>query len=383
MKAVKKILASVLLVLLFVANLPAAGAATQAEINEVAEKRNQLAQQLAEINRKLADIKDDVEKAQAKADTWASRVAIVKEQIAAINESIELKTQELTLKQQELDLKEEQEQATYALFKERLRAMYMNSQTSTLANLLSTDSFGEFLINAHNVGVISEHDNKIIEQLIAEQEAIEEARAAIALELESLEADQATLDTKYNELAGYYREANNELSNAEALQTATEEDYEAILDSFKQTDAELAALMGTGSADYVGGYYAWPVPGFSYISSGFGWRTLYGKPNWHGGIDIAGSGIYGAGVIASNSGTVVRALYYTTGYGYHVMIDHGGNNWTVYGHLSQILVSQGQWVDQGTIIGRVGSTGNSTGPHLHFEIRLNGTKVNPLEYVVR
>ena len=379
----KKILAAALVSLLIFANVPFAGAATQSEIDAATQKRNELQQKLAEINRQLADIKDDVEKAQAKSDTYANRVYLVQQQIDEINKSIDLKTTELTLKQQELDIKEEQQQATYDLFKDRLRAMYMNGRTSTLATMLSADSFGEFLISAHNVSVISEHDTEMIDQLIAEQEEIEEAQAAIEIELDSLEADQEALSGKYNELAALYQEANGELSSAEAQQAATEEDYSAILDAFKQADAELAAIMGTGSPDYVGGYYAWPVPGYQYVSSGFGWRTLYGQPNWHGGIDIAGSGIYGANVVASNTGTVVRALYYTTGYGYHVMIDHGGNNWTVYGHLSSILVSYGQAVTQGQVIGKVGSTGNSTGPHLHFEIRLNGTKVNPLEYVVR
>ena len=379
----KKWIAATLLLLLLFANVPFVGAATQEEIDAATQKRNELQQQLAEINRKLADIKDEVAKAEEKANTWATRVSIVQAQIEEINNSIALKTEELTLKQQELDIKEEQQQATYDLFKERLRAMYMNSRTSNLASMLAADSFADFLISAHNVSVISEHDTAIIDELIAEQEEIEEARAAIEIELDSLEADQQSLDSKYTELAGYYQEANSDLSSAEALQTATEADYKKILDSFYQTDAELKAMMGTGSPDYVGGYFAWPVPGYSYVSSGFGWRTLYGQPNWHGGIDIAGSGIYGANVIASNSGTVVRALYYTTGYGYHVMIYHGGNNWTVYGHLSQILVSYGDYVTQGTVIGKVGSTGNSTGPHLHFEIRLNGTKVNPLEYVVR
>jgi murein DD-endopeptidase MepM/ murein hydrolase activator NlpD len=132
---------------------------------------------------------------------------------------------------------------------------------------------------------------------------------------------------------------------------------------------------------YVGGYFAWPLPGYSWISSPFGWRTLYGKPDFHTGIDIAGRNVYGKPIIASNTGQVVKVAYYTTGYGYHVMIDHGDNNWTVYAHMSSIAVKQGEWVNQGQVIGYVGSTGNSTGPHLHFEIRINGERKNPLDYV--
>ena len=126
------------------------------------------------------------------------------------------------------------------------------------------------------------------------------------------------------------------------------------------------------------------MPGYTRISSYYGWRTLYGKPDWHTGIDISQGGIYGASIVASLSGTVQTVVYGSRGYGYYVIVDHGGNNKTLYGHMSQIDVTVGQQVVGGsTVIGRVGSTGNSTGPHLHFEIRLNGQQVDPAPYLGR
>ena len=383
MKVFRKSLALLLVVCIACTIFPHTYAATQAEIDAATQKRNELQQQLVEINKKLANIKDEVSKAQAKTDTYADRVGIVQQQINTIKQSIDLKTQQLTLKQQELDLKQEQQQQTYELFKERLRAMYMSSSnTSTLSILLGSASFADFLINAHNVSVISETDKQTIEQLKQEEEEIVTAEDAIQTELDSLESDKASLDGKYSELAALYQEANGQLSDAQARQDATQEDYDQILDNINKANAELDALTQGSSDTYYGtGVWGWPVPGYSYISSGFGWRTLYGKPNWHGGIDIAGSGIYGASIVASDSGVVKYAIYGSTGYGYYVIIDHGQNNWTVYGHMSSILVSAGQSVTRGETIGRVGSTGNSTGPHLHFEIRLNGTKVDPRLYL--
>ena len=295
--------------------------------------------------------------------------------------SIDIKREELRVKQQELDDKEREHDETYALFKRRLRAMYMNNNVTTLALILGSKTFSEFLVAAEMQSKISKHDTELVQKLQDEADAIELQRQEVAMELESLEGDMDTLEDKYNELAALYREANEDLSNAEAYKKATEEDYEKVLEELKKTQEEWNALMGTGMPTYVGGYFAWPVPGYSWISSPFGWRTLYGKPDFHTGIDIAGRNIYGKPIIASNTGQVVKVAYYTTGYGYHVMIDHGDNNWTVYAHMSSIAVKQGEWVAQGQVIGYVGSTGNSTGPHLHFEVRINGERKNPLDYV--
>ena len=129
------------------------------------------------------------------------------------------------------------------------------------------------------------------------------------------------------------------------------------------------------------GGFIWPVPGYNHISSDF--YDSVGRRAMHGAIDIAGSGIYGAKVVASGAGTVIRVQYSNKGYGNNVLIDHGNGISTQYSHLSGIAVSNGQKVSRGQVIGQVGSTGFSTGPHLDFTVRLNGVKQNPLSYVSR
>lgn len=351
------------------------------EADDLREKMLELQRKLAEVNQQLADAKDSVEAARVRTSTYASRVSIVKEQITTLQESIDVKSEELAQKQEELDKKIKEHDATYELFKKRLRAMYMTNDASTLALIFGSRSFSEFLVAAETQSRISKHDTELVEKLEMEAKVIATEQELIEVELESLQDDMDVLEEKYEELARLYQEANSDLSAAKALQTATQEDYDSILASLEATQEEWNELMGTGMAGYVGGYYAWPTPGFNYITSYYGWRTLYGQPNFHTGIDISGYGIYGTPVIASNMGRVVRVRYYSTGYGYHVMIDHGDNNWTVYGHMSSIAVTEGEWVAQGQVIGYVGSTGNSTGPHLHFEIRINGEKVDPLQYI--
>ena len=382
---VKKIVAVLMTATLLVTTVPLTGAPVEAlTLEEAAAQRAELQQQLININRELAEVQDEVEKAEAKAASYAERVAIVQEQIDLLKQSIALKEEELAARQEELELKIIEIEQTYELFKERMRALYMsNNESMTLEMLLGSSSFTEFVMNTEASRRISEHDTELIELLEQEQREIEEHKRQIEADLESLEADKAELDAKYNELAILYQEANNELSAAEALQDATQEDYDRILSELEAVNAQWDALMGTGMQDYIGNYFAWPVPGFNWVSSGFGWRKLYGRDNFHGGIDIAGAGIYGAPIIASDTGQVRTSGYNAGGYGNYVIIDHGGNNWTVYGHMTQRAVYAGQWVAQGEVIGYVGSTGNSTGPHLHFEIRLNGQKMNPLDYVVR
>ena len=386
MRIWKRIVAMILLVTLFGTGMSMlfeyrVEAATSGE--ELKQHMQDLQSQLVKLNKQLAEAKDTVKEAQVRSNTYASRVSIVKEQIATLKESIDAKTEELAVKQEELDNKIQEHDQTYELFKSRLRAMYMNNDVSMLSLILGSDSFSEFLVAAETQSRISKHDTELVEKLEMEAQVIEAEEKIIQADLDSLQEDMDVLEDKYSELAALYQEANNDLSAAKALQEATQDDYDAIIADLQNTQNEWNALMGSGMTEYVGGYYAWPTPGYTYITSGFGWRTLYGQPNYHTGIDISGYQIYGSPVIASNTGRVVRVRYYSTGYGYHVMIDHGENNWTVYAHLSGIAVNEGDWVAQGQTIGYVGSTGNSTGPHLHFEIRINGTAQNPLNYVSR
>ena len=379
----RKIIAVLSVIACVIAFTPSGNSASALTLDEIRDQRNQLQQQLIAINKKLAEISDTVDSAKAKTDTYASRKYIVEQQITVLKESIQIKEDELVVKQQQLDQKIKERNETYELFKSRVRAMYMNKNTSTLSAVLGASSFSEFLVNAETLRRISEHDTELISLLEEQQKVIEAEKAVIESDLQSLEDDKAELDTKYNELAVLYQEANSELSSAKALETATKEDYTEILNSFNAMNDEWAKLTNSSAYSdvYIGGYYAWPVPNYYYISSGYGWRTLYGASNWHGGIDIAGSNIYGKPIIASNSGQVTTAAYTNVGYGNYVIIDHGGNQFTVYGHMSSLAVSKGDYVAQGEVIGYVGSTGNSTGPHLHFEIRINGERLNPVDYV--
>lgn len=294
-------------------------------------------------------------------------------------------------KQEQFDNKKIEIENTDELFKERLKAMYMMRNSSTLSTILGANSVSELLTATDTLQRISVRDTELLKNLDAEKKQIEIEEDEIQQKIAELEEKHSQLESKQNELATYLKKANTELSDAQAKQQAAEmtqsEIYAEYIAAKNAYELELRESIKNGSSQVaVGGDFIWPVPTNAHISSLFGPRTLYGKYDYHTGLDIAtGSGtyIYGKPIVASKAGTVIRADKRLTGYGYCVRIDHGGGYVTLYGHCSALYVGIGDVVTQGQTIARVGSTGNSTGPHLHFEIRVNGSQVDPLPYITR
>ncbi|MBQ8604101.1 MAG: peptidoglycan DD-metalloendopeptidase family protein [Oscillospiraceae bacterium] len=355
-----------------------ASANAQSDFNDAQQKLN-------EINNEIAGLKDQKKKQQAQKDNAKTQINLVKSQISALNKDISETNTRLAEKQQQLEQKKVDIRWADQLFKDRLKAMYIMRSGGTLSTVLAVDSFSELLTATDTLQRISVADTELLKYLDEEKKAIEAEEAAIQEELNNLVTKQGTLENKQSELAGYMQTLDTQLSETAAQQKAAEETqaevYAEYLAAKQALEAEFAS---SGNTSYVGGEWIWPVPSNNHISSPFGWRTLYGKADNHIGIDIStGSGtwIYNKPIVASNSGTVIKAVNGIYGYGRYIIIDHGGNNFTLYGHCNSLAVNVGDYVTQGQTIAYVGSTGNSTGPHLHFEIRLNGTPVDPAPLV--
>lgn len=340
-----------------------------------------LKDQIAQQQEILSGIKTDKEKAQAEANNRQAQVNNTQAQIRTMAAAIAAKETEVAQKQDELDAKKQEYQATNDLFKQRLRAMYIMQNGSALSTVLNVNSFSEFLTASETLKRISTADTDLLTKLETEQKEIEEEQTALDQELSQLETQKSELEAKKQQYYQQLTEAKGAVAAKEAEQKLSESKIQELLAAKAQVESEFTGSTG----DFVGGDWIWPVPGYSNISSPFGYRTWSdGTVEFHNGIDInkgSASTIMGAPIVASNSGRVIRAKYNAGGYGYYVMIDHGGNNYTLYGHCSSLAVTTGQWVTQGQVIAYVGSTGNSTGPHLHFEIRINGVAQNPLNYL--
>ena len=318
---------------------------------------------------------------QVRLNTSQSQVNATQRDINSMIAAIKAKEEEIAIMQDILQQKMDELAETEALFMQRMRAMYMMQDGSVLGTLLGASSLEEWLAAEDNLQRVSDEDMELLSLLEEQRLEIERQKAELDAQLAELEAQKKALEQKK---AQYLRQLatvqGEEAANKQEMEM-TWADIEATIAQKKLIEADFVG----SSEDYVGGTFLWPVPGYGHISSPYGYRTWSnGYVEWHNGIDIAkGSqaSIQGALIVASNSGRVITARYNAGGYGYYVIIDHGGNNYTVYGHCSALLVSPGQVVLQGDPIARVGSTGNSTGPHLHFEIRLNGQNVDPYPLV--
>lgn len=341
-------------------------------------------ERLDKINKEIAGLKDTKAKQEKEKKNAQSQINLVKKQISILNSDIKTANDNLLAKQQELEAKKTEIQETDALFKERLKAMFIMRRGGTMSTILAVDSFSQLLTATDTLQRISNADTDLLKQLDEQKKAIEREEVAIQERLNALVEKQGTLETKQNELAGLMKTLDDNLSETEAKEEAAKETQQEVYAEYLAAKQAVEAEFGqSSSGTFVGGEWIWPVPTNGHISSLYGRREIYGVWEHHTGIDIAtgwGEGwpyINGQAIVASNSGIVKTAIYSNRGYGNYVIIDHGGNNFSLYGHCSKLAVKVGDYVSQGQTVAYVGSTGNSTGPHLHFEIRLNGSCVDP------
>ena len=379
---------------------------------------NQVDGWISDVTLQIYNLNQEINAKQAEIDAKQTQINDTLANIDAVKTSIA---------QTEINLSDAQttEANQYSSMKLRIQYMYENGDESFLDILFSSDSMIDFLNNAEYISEISKYDReKLIEygenkdritnllaNLETQKSELETQEAKYETELGELEEQKSVLDSKKSEQevlqASYtdlYNAKNNELSNLESQQSDTEykkqlalkeveeqeqrveqarKEYAAWLAELARLNKDADAAVAAKLAEINVTGFTWPVPGFNRITSQFGMRMhpILGYEKLHDGTDISGAGINGTPILAAYSGTVVLAQSYW-GYGNCVKIDHGGGVVTLYAHASAILVSVGQQVNAGDTIALVGSTGNSTGPHLHFSLIIKGEFVNPLDYVV-
>ncbi len=366
------VIVAVLMILVFAMETSLAGAATlsqirnniknkQQELNENKSKEKSLGDQVNSLEQQINSKQEDIETLEASISEAQTKLDALEEELAAAEEKVNTQNDNL---------------------KARLRNMYKNGSVGFIDVLMDSGSFSEFLNNLSLVEKVYTSDQDVLEQLQdaydeidAKKKEIEtlqaelnESKTTMEEQKSSLEADKASVEKKKAEIAADSEETQKELDKLEA-------DAQALTASIRKSGSS------SSSSKYSGGIMAWPAPSCYSISSGYGGRIhpTTGKYKFHGGIDIPAS--YGTAIVAANSGKVIWAGNRGDSYGNYVIIDHGGGISTLYAHSSKVLVSTGQSVSRGQQIAKVGSTGRSTGPHLHFEVRINGSRVNPTSYL--
>lgn len=358
--------------------------------SEAAKSVSDLKKEQANNAKKIKELKASIEANKNAIAKQEQNQAYIQQQIELTNKNLQLIWEQYEQLKKDVDAKlaeiaqqEKDIDKGIADFKERLRTMYITGGDSMAEVLMGSTDFYQLLSRSELVRRVSVKNEEVIDdlaaqltQLQADKKELEEKKAETEAAYADLKQTSKDLDSAYASSQKEQERKANEIEEYKQSQAECER-KEQELENEVQKALAAAKLMAT----YVGGTYTWPLPGFTYISSPFsGSRTLNGVTKPHKGVDIAGSGVNGASIVAANDGKVITASSGTWGggYGTYAMIDHGGGQVTLYGHCSSLLVSVGQTVKKGQAIAKVGNTGDSTGPHLHFEIRVNGAPTNPM-----
>lgn len=356
-------------------------AVTQAEIDALKADASNLASQKKDLQNQLSEIRSDKSQAQAQKDLLERQINVIQEEINNIAAQIQKYDELIAQKEAELAENEEKRQEQYELFCQRIRAMEEEGEISYWSILFSSSDFSDLLDNFMMIEEIIEYDNGVMDSLLALQAQIEadkadleEAKAAQEAAKQEQETARQELKSQEAEVDKLIAEISAQESTLAAMEAALKEAANAVDAEIRAKERELASQIANVPSE---SGFLWPLSGYNTLSSLFGSRIhpITGKANNHTGIDIPAPS--GTKIMAAKSG-VVSTSTYSSSYGNYVVVSHSDGTSTLYAHMSRRNATVGQTVKQGDTIGYVGTTGSSTGNHLHFEIRLNGNRVDPV-----
>ena len=363
-------------------------AVTQAEIDALKGSAGKLAEQKKDIQAQLKAVQADKSNALKKKELLEDQIDLIRQEIANINEQIAMYDQLIAEKTAELEQAEADEKAQFDLFCRRMRHMEEQGETSYWSILFTSGDFSELLDNYMMIEEIIQYDNQVIDSLVALQEKVANDRTV----LEEAQAEQETAKAQQmaaqDELKAQEDEVDKLIAEISAQEDLLEEMEEELNKAARALDAQIKAKEREYAAQVANvpseSGYLWPLPGgYNTISSLAGGRIhpVTGKPGNHAGIDIPAPS--GTNIYAAKSGVVIHAAKGTGSswsYGNYVIVSHSDGTSTLYAHMSRIGCKEGQTVKQGDVVGYVGTTGRSTGNHLHFEVRSGSTRKDPVNY---
>lgn len=415
-----KIITAIMLTLIFcmqpVCNIQAT---EESNLSEAQQEKKTLENDLQKAKELIDSLKGSKEDIQSEVEKLDKQLNEISGKVKELESQLSKKRQEIADTESSLNKAKEQEKKQYRNMKKRIQFMYENGQTSYVEMLLSADSFTDFLNAVEYITQISQYDRKMLKEYQNMQVTIADTQKTLETDYASLQSLQAKVQEEKQAVAalesakkGELNDVADDLTDAQSVAKAYEAEIQAQNEVIAQIQAAQkraaeqqavqqqaqAAEENQGATDAAGenqntaqnttpsgngqstGSMMWPCPSSKRVTSDYGPRTspTNGASSNHKGIDIGAA--YGADIVAADGGTVLVATYSSSG-GNYVIIDHGGGLCTVYMHASSLTVSAGQTVSKGQVIAKVGSTGISTGNHLHFGVTLNGVYVSPWGYV--
>ena len=379
---------------------PSVQAVTSESIREKEREIEKAKEEVSGLKSSLTDVerlKKELE--QSKSDLTAfvqqldGQLADIQEKIAQYNTMITEKEKEIEETARDLDEAQARQEQQYEAMKKRIQFMYERSDSFYMETLFGSNSIAGIVNRADYIEALSRYDRDKLDEYVETRKYVELCKEELEMEKqlldetrEAVEQEEANVNTLIGEKEAQIVSVSGDIANKEAAI----KEYE---DMIAQENAEIAALEKAVAEErarleaenaqariYNGGMFAWPCPGYKRISDEYGNRMhpILGVEKFHNGLDMAASS--GTPILAAYDGDVVAADY-SGSMGNYIMINHGSGLYTIYMHCSALYVSKGQTVSKGQNIAAVGSTGRSTGPHLHFSVRLNGNYVSPWNYL--
>ena len=367
--------------------------AKREEIEQAAKQQTTIKDSISDMEQIMKDLENKKADLSKYIQSIDGTMSDIQDNIQAYEALIVDKQTELLQKEAELKEAEEQEEAQYDIMQRRIQYLYEFGNSSYFEVILNAESFSDMLNRAEYVEEIAAYDNQMLhaymlqkeyiqlckESVIQEKAILDESKAALEIEKDNLEAIRTQ---KAKDLAIY----EHDIALTEAQIEELEADLEFQTNLISKLEGEITEeqkqiLLESGIVlEYDGGAFHWPAPSYTVITSDFGWRTdpINGKRAYHNGVDMAAA--EGTPIVAAYDGIVVDAGY-NDSMGNYVIIDHGTGLYTIYMHASKLHVSTDEIVAGGELIAAIGTTGRSTGPHLHFSVRLDGLYVSPWDYL--
>ena len=374
----KEIMAALMAVTIFLNLISPVGAASiqakQAELESIHQQLYNKDMERENAKKVVASATDRLIEAQ-------SQLSVAQNELATVEEEREDLEQQIDSNTVAIDKKKDQVKQRVNVYRGRLRDIYINGQINYLDVLLGAKDFSDFSSRMYLLKRVIASDISLLEDLKKKRAELEANQEILESNMAKIKVVHSEVSSKQQLVAQKTSEREAAYNDALAEQERLDEEYNELMATSERIANMIRNLESGGtisSSSIVSSGYAWPIAGE--ITSPFGWRVhpVFGTEKFHTGLDIAAD--YGDPIVASNSGTVIYADW-MGGYGNAVMIDHGGGIVTLYGHNSSLAVYDGQQVAKGQIIAYAGSTGYSTGPHCHFEVRIHGEVTDPLDYL--
>lgn len=376
-------------------------AVSQSEIDALKEKRSAITEEKDKLQTQIDELQEEQSSVLDKKAALDIQNELARQEIELIDEQLDIYEGLLENKAKELEAAKEKESEQTDAYRTRIRAMEENNTLTYLSILFNADSFADFLTRLHDINDVLKYDQELEENYIEARQEVESVQAEFEEIQAEQEAAQSEMTEKKADLEKQIEEACEMIADLDEDIEKYKEEYTINEEAENELDKEIneliaqqekeraaaaaaaAAAAGTtvsepSTATPSNAGLIWPTTSYT-VSSKYGWRLhpIWKVQKFHAGIDISVS--YGQPIYAAASGTVTVATL-SSSYGNYVMINHGNGLYTLYAHMSSMAVSAGASVTQGQVIGYVGSTGWSTGPHLHYEVRVNGSTTDPQSY---